>query len=40
METAVVWLLVIGPLLMSIGGAIYWGSGSKTVGLWIGVTSR
>ena len=36
METAVVWLLVIGPLIISIGAAIYWGSGSKTVGLWIG----
>lgn len=36
METAVVWLLVLGPLLISIGAAIYWGSGSRAVGLWAG----
>jgi hypothetical protein len=36
METAVVWLLVIGPLLVGIGAAIYWGSGSKLLGLWAG----
>jgi hypothetical protein len=36
METAVVWLLVIGPLLIGIGAAIYWGSGNNTVGLWAG----
>ena len=37
METAVVWLLVIGPLLIGLGAAIYWGSGSNLVGLWTGV---
>jgi hypothetical protein len=36
METGVVWLLVVGPLLMSIGAAIYWGNGSKLTGLWTG----
>jgi hypothetical protein len=36
METAVVWLLVVGPLLVGIGAAIYWGSGSKLAGLWGG----
>lgn len=36
METAVVWLLVIGPLFIGLGAAIYWGSGSKLVGLWSG----
>jgi hypothetical protein len=36
METAVVWLLVAGPLLIGIGAAIYWGSGSKITGLWSG----
>jgi hypothetical protein len=36
METAVVWLLVIGPLLIGLGAAIWWGSGNNTVGLWGG----
>jgi hypothetical protein len=36
METAVNWLLVIGPLLIGIGAAIYWGSGNNTIGLWGG----
>jgi len=36
METAVIWLLVIGPMLIGLGAAIWWGSGSKVVGLWTG----
>jgi hypothetical protein len=36
METAVVWLLVVGPLLIGLGAAIWWGSGNNTVGLWGG----
>jgi hypothetical protein len=37
METAVVWLLVIGPLFIGLGAAIYWGSGNDLIGLWTGV---
>ena len=36
METAVIWLLVIGPMLIGLGAAIWWESGSKVVGLWTG----
>jgi hypothetical protein len=36
METAVVWLLVIGPLFIGLGAAIFWGSGDRLVGLWTG----
>ncbi|WP_154070897.1 hypothetical protein [Bradyrhizobium lablabi] len=36
METAVIWLLVIGPMLIGLGAAIWWGSGSKVIGLWTG----
>jgi hypothetical protein len=36
METAVIWLLVMGPLLIGVGAAIYWGSGNNTIGLWGG----
>jgi hypothetical protein len=37
MESAVGWFLAIGALLIGIGGTIYWGNGSKTIALWIGV---
>ncbi len=36
METAVIWLLVVGPLFIGIGAAIYWGSGVNSIGLWGG----
>jgi hypothetical protein len=36
METVLTWLLVFGPLLLTFGAAIYWGNGSKLIGLWGG----
>ena len=34
MEVAVVWLLVVAPLLIGVGATIWWGNGNKIVALW------
>jgi hypothetical protein len=36
METAVTWCLTAASILIGVGAAIIWGSGSKSVGLWVG----
>lgn len=37
MDIAITWLLVIGPLVVSVAAAIWWGNGDKILAIWVAV---